>query len=187
MALSENMIAALVGLLGAAIGAWAAWWSGIYASRWSRTLDMHREFNSERLSESRSKAFKFLREHWGLSFTEIAAKPELDLESVPLWDVMRFYQRLAVAVKHKQVIRRVVPDLFGEIFLWWYLICFRQQLQGTKWVAAKDIETLYWWMNKKADRASWSEWNERHENELNQLRATHSATAVLESANTAQP
>jgi hypothetical protein len=61
---------------------------------------MHREFNSERLSESRSKAFKFLKEeHWGLSFTEIASKPQLDLESVPLWDVMRFYQRLAVAAR----------------------------------------------------------------------------------------
>jgi hypothetical protein len=67
-----------------------------------------------------------LKQHWGLSFAEIAARPELDTPSVPLWDVMRFYERLGVTVRYGQVIRRVVPDLFGEIFLWCYLVCYRQ-------------------------------------------------------------
>lgn len=174
MIVSDNMISAL---LGALVGAAAAWWAGISASRWSRTLDMHREFNSDRMSESRSKAFKFMKEHWGLSFAEIAERLEYDIESVPLWDVMRFYQRLAITVRYHQVIRRVVPGLFGEIFLWWYLVCFRQQLSQTKWVAAKDIEYLYWFMKRRIDSASWKEWNERHENELIQLRKKYSSAS----------
>jgi hypothetical protein len=44
--------------------------------------------------------------------------------------------RFGGTVRYGQVIRRIVPDLFGEIFRWWYLVCYRQLLQ-TKWVAAK--------------------------------------------------
>jgi len=170
MLVTNEMVAALIGAL---VGAAAAWMAGVYNSRWTRTLDMHREFNADRMSESRSKAFIFLKQHWGLSFAEIAARPELDTPSVPLWDVMRFYERLGVTVRYGQVIRRVVPDLFGEIFLWWYLVCYRQQLLQTKWVAAKDIEYLYWFMKKNVERADWDEWNQRHEDELTRLRRQH--------------
>jgi len=169
MEISENVVSSLVGLFGVVIGALAAWWSGIYASRWSRTLDMHREFNSERLSKARIDALKFLKEHGQLSFTEIADKPELNDESVSLWEVMRFYQRLAVAVKHKQVIRRVVLDEFGEIFLWWYIVCFSKSLKGTNWVAEKDIETMYCWMAKTVDKVTWQELVTRFEHESENL------------------
>lgn len=172
MTVSNEMIAALIGAL---VGAAAAWLAGVSHSRWTRTLDMHREFNADRMSESRSKAFLFLKQHWGLSFAEIAARPELDAQSIALWDVTRFYQRLAVTVRYGQVIRRIVPDLFGEIFLWWYLVCYRQQLLQTKWVAAREIEYLYWFMKKNADRADWDDWNQRHEDELTMLRRRHRA------------
>lgn len=172
MLVTNEMIAALIGAL---VGAAAAWMAGVYNGRWTRTLDMHREFNADRMSESRGKAFLFLKQHWGVPFAEIAARAELDAQAVPLWDVMRFYQRLSVTVRYGQVNRRIVPALFGEIFLWWYLLCYRQQLLQTKWVAAKDIEYLYWFMKKNVERADWDEWNERHEEELTRLRRQHRA------------
>jgi hypothetical protein len=175
MNISDDLISTLIGAL---VGSAAAWWAGVSASRWSRTLDMHREFNSDRMSESRSKAFKFMKERWGMSFVEIANTTEYDIESVPLWDVMRFYQRLAITIKYNQVIRRVVPGLFGEIFLWWYVVCYRQQLIQTNWVAARDIDYLYRFMKQKADRKSWNEWMARHENEFDQLCMKYSSVSI---------
>lgn len=181
MFVSDNMISALIGAL---VGAAATWWAGVSASRWSRTLDMHREFNTDRMSESRSKALTFMMVHWGLDFDEIAKRRELSAESLPLWDVMRFYQRLSVTVRHNQVIRRIVPGLFGEIFLWWYLVCFRQQLIGVNWVAADDIEYLYKFMKRKIDRKSWKEWSERHEKEFVRLhRECNPALSLATEAN----
>lgn len=168
--MTDTQVSAAVGLLGAALGAGAAWWVAVSLARWTRTMDLHREFNSERLSLARSQSFAFLKKHWGMPFGDIASRDEYDLESIPLWEVMYFYQRLWTLVDHRQIVVRVVPELFGEIFIWWYVVVFRQQLQSANWKAAEDIANLYKWMRVHARSDRLLIWTERGEISYDDLR-----------------
>lgn len=112
--------AALIGLIGVGLGAIAAWRAQIAAGKWNLLLELHREFNSEAMIISRSKALEFLKENPNKTFSEIDDVSVLDRDALPLWKVMRFYDRLGLVAKHKQVERKRVRDLFGEVFVWWY-------------------------------------------------------------------
>lgn len=173
MATDGELLSAISGLAGALLGGVIGWIAAVRVSRASRTMDMHREFNSERLSTARSSAFALLRDHWGMRFTEIADQPDLDLASVPLWEVMYFYQRLWWSIELRQVTRRAVPSLFGEIFLWWYIVVYRQQLVGTRWAAESDIDRLYRWIRGKTPREDLDGWTTRCEEDLDKLRRRH--------------
>ncbi len=134
-------------------------------------MDLHREFSSERLGKSRSEALAFLKKHWDMSFDEISDTPSLALEAVPLFEIVYFYERLWVLVNFKQVSVSAIPDLFGEIFLWWYTVSFRQQLLRCDWKSSQDIESLYLWLKSKAPRDDWNKWVEKQEASFDKFRA----------------
>lgn len=180
-----ELISALSGIIGALLGGAIGWIAAVRVSRASRTMDMHREFNTERLSCARSSAFALLRRHWGMRFTDIADRADLDMDSIPLWEVMYFYQRLWWSIKLKQVTKSAVPKLFGEIFLWWYIVVYRQQLKGSKWAAEADIESLYIWLRKNIPPAMLSVWTDRCEADFDKLKKQHVAPSDLHPANQA--
>jgi hypothetical protein len=159
-------------------GAAIAWWTGVQANRWNRTLELHREFNTEAISKSRTAAWAFIRGHSGKTFKQIAEDPTLDTAALPLWDVMRFYQRLAIVTKHRQVVRKQIPDLFGEIFVWWHEISFRTMLAPTGWVAWKDINWLYEWMKKEVGsndpNSAWCKWHNQASGDM----TSHAGSSV---------
>ncbi|MBH8563114.1 hypothetical protein I8748_13130 [Nostoc sp. CENA67] len=61
-----------------------------------------------------------------------------------------FYQRLYTAIKYRQVKATLIPDLFGEVFIWWYLVGFKEQfLLFESNIHAKDsIIALYNWLHR---------------------------------------
>lgn len=50
----NEILSAVIGLRGALFGAALASWTGVAANRWSRTTELHRELDSDRVRESRS-------------------------------------------------------------------------------------------------------------------------------------
>ena len=169
---------ALGALVVAIIASVLAWHFANHGARWSRTMDFHREFNTE-IGKSRTEAFRFVKKNWGISFVAITERDDLDLSSMPLFDVMHFYQRLWVVIRHRQISKKPTVDLFGEIFVWWFVVVFRQQLLSSNWQAAGDILALYCWFERATSKATWTQWNARHESEYQQLRQRYSIQPPL--------
>ena len=163
--MSENITAALIGLAGALLGALIVYWTTLIMARWTRTMDLHREFNAERMNLARSGAFKFMKIHWSKTFKNISDDDKLDLDSVPLWEVLYFYQRVWALIEHNQINTSVVPRLFGEVFLWWHIVVFEERLFDSEWQSARDIEQLYQWMRRNAHRTDWNSWVKRYTSE----------------------
>lgn len=143
-------VAAMAALGGATIGAIVGgiinFSIGYWQAKWTRTMEFHREFNNEPLASSRSKAYACVLKYWGhnyewLSEKEVESSGE-DNQIVHVWAVMRFYQRLALALRHGLLKTSVVSALFGEIFIWWYEVSYRENLPKS-WDAAEEIEFLH--------------------------------------------
>jgi hypothetical protein len=182
--MSAPILQGLVGIFGTLLGALIAWRVTVGASRWSRTLDFHREFNSPEMGKYRIDAWEYVRHRRGMTFEQIDDDPDSSKHS--LYAVMRFYQRLALVTKYNQIARRVVPDMFGELMVWWYVVSFQPMLMPTKWKVCDDIKWLYDWMEKQAGSdnpsSSWAKWHDSAANDLQRFSATI-APAVINALN----
>ena len=172
--MTDSITAGLIGFAGALLGALIVYWTSLSIARWSRTMDLHREFNAERMNAARSGAFKFMKKHWNKTLLDISDEDRLDMASVPLWEVVYFYQRLWALIENNQIIASVAPKLFGEVFLWWYVVVFEKRLFGAEWQSAQDIKRLYIWMNKHARRSDWNDWVKRYDLEQTNLNKRYS-------------
>lgn len=76
-----------------------------------------------------------------------------------IWKIIHFYERLFVVVENKLIRRKLVPELFGEHFYWWYLNCFEAKLIPLDYrSSAIRIKKLKAWFDKHAksdDKARW--------------------------------
>jgi hypothetical protein len=80
--------------------------------------------------------------------------------------VIAFYQRLALAIKHRQIDERLVPEFFGDNFIWWFRLSFEKQLEPTGWESWQRMEYLRNWLAKKADLDDFLVWERRAETHL---------------------
>lgn len=71
------------------------------------------------------------------------------------WQLISFYQRLGLAIRHKQIPERSAVDLFGEVFVWWYVVFFEDQVvEVDDWFAARDLKALWQWFDARWHRMS---------------------------------
>jgi hypothetical protein len=125
------MLASLVvGLLAAALGAAVG---AVLTQRTSRrntqvrtAFEMHGEY-FQSLIDSRDLATHFLQDHRG-DLAKYWRGPEAK-EMRPLWDIVYFYERLWAALENGYLSRKLFPELFGDSFNWWYVMCFEHQLK----------------------------------------------------------
>jgi len=85
-------------------------------------------------------------------------------KAADLWTVIRFFQRLAVAVTNDQVNPALVPPLFGDDFIWWYVRCFEPQLKpipSPGWEAWRHIDALHTWLSNHANPQDLAHWRAR--------------------------
>jgi hypothetical protein len=165
---------ALIGLLGVGVGAYVTWMAQLSASKWHLIVDLHKEFNSETMTKSRNEAWDIVCDNWAKSFNEIADNNDLDNKALPLWNVMRFYHRLAVATRHNQVVRKHVCGLFGQVFVWWYVVSFDKMLRPSRppsqsqgvWESWLDIDWLYEWMKKRTPSEKWNAWQKTAQDDI---------------------
>jgi hypothetical protein len=148
---------ALFGLLGALLGSLISWLTSDRQAKMKTTLDLHREFNSGEVLQSRRPADRVFAKYLDQTYDQFSATLEPD-EYSPLWHVINFYQRLWIAIKHQQLITSMVPDLFGEVFMRWYIPYFEKMIVPLGWSSSKNIQELRNWFEKHADQQDFKEW-----------------------------
>ena len=62
-----------------------------------------------------------------------------------------------------QINKGVVPDLFGEAFVWWCQRCFKSRLQPTGWESWQRIDELMKWLIENVKSEDLKSWEERAE------------------------
>lgn len=112
------------------------------------TFDLLREFHSEKLYQSRTIANQLVEAHPESTLDELRQK--FPNETFHLFQIVLFYQRLQIAIKYRQVQVDLILELFGEVFTWWYIVCFDNQLlfPKSRFHAKKNIIDLYHWLVK---------------------------------------
>ncbi|MEM6432231.1 MAG: hypothetical protein AAF773_00010 [Cyanobacteria bacterium P01_D01_bin.115] len=149
---------AFFGLLGTFLGVFISWVMTRRRNRSQLTFDMHREFNNAEFSNARRQADLLLRKHPSKRLDEIE---EIE-EGYLIWLVIRFYQRLWIAIKYQQIKPQLVPELFGEIFFWWYFIHYKDKLITSSYQSTRDdIEALKTWFDNNSPKYLQSCWIER--------------------------
>jgi hypothetical protein len=148
------------GLVGALVGAVAAWFAGSAQHRLETTFAMHREFHSPEMTRSRNLAGQTVTDHRSSSFAQIRATLPPDVTQ-HVWNVMYFYQRLYLAIRFRDVYGSHIPDMFGETFCWWYSTCYEHQLVPLDWQAGRHIKWLMDWIERHADADELEKWRMR--------------------------
>lgn len=148
------------GLVGALVGAAAAWFAGRVQHRLETTFAMHREFHSPEMTRSRNLAGQTVRDNRSSSFEDMRVRlsPEVTQH---VWNVMYFYQRLCLAVKLRDVHRSYIPEMFGENFCWWYSRSYEHQLVPLNWQAGRHIKWLMNWIEDSAPADELQKWRTR--------------------------
>lgn len=83
-------------------------------------FEISRQWNSEELMQSRTKADALLREDPIASLTEIDDR--YTDKAAPLWVVLRFFQDLQKAIDRDIVDSSVAVEWFGRDFVWWDIV-----------------------------------------------------------------
>lgn len=122
------------------------------------TYDLHSELHNEGMSKVRRKTSQILKNHPDSKIGELDELVKDD--SLSVWLLIRFYQRLSIAVKHNFVKRKLVPELFGQLFCYWYLNFFKNNFieQYGDWDSAKQIKYLYDWLERNAKKEDFESW-----------------------------
>lgn len=81
-----------------------------------------------------------------------------DLHSV--WVMTGFYDRLLVAIEHKQIKKQVIAPLFGELFCFFYFGFFDRQLVPIHWDISRKMSDLMLYFKSQVDNAEWERWVE---------------------------
>ena len=128
-------------------------------------LDLHREWTSESLFRSRTLAGSLARSHSSATLSDIEQSEPY--ESVAhMWIVVSFFQRLAFMIQHKKVHTEMTVELFGELFLSWWLLSFERQVVPCDWDASTRITWLRNWLFENTTESQRAPWVRRAEQEL---------------------
>jgi hypothetical protein len=152
---------ALFGIVGTLLGSFIAWLTSDRHAKMQLTLELHREFNSGEVLKSRRPADRVFAQYMDKTYDQFS--PLLEAEEYShIWNVINFYQRLWIAIKHKQLVNGMIPDLFGEVFMRWYIPYFQKMIvpypQG--WSVGSNIEELKNWFERYSDKSSFEQWIE---------------------------
>jgi hypothetical protein len=137
----EEALSALVGVF---LGAWVAHLSSRNRDRTQLVFDLHALFNSAEFSQIRPRAAKILAD----KYDTLSSIPQTGREDFgDVWAVIRFYQRLWVAIKYRQIRIDLVPELFGEVFFWWYIVYYEDRFVHLPSQSAQQIKELKNWFD----------------------------------------
>ena len=158
-------ISTALGFIGTVVGASVTWWVTKKASATATTLRLYEEWNSESMLATRHgvqevREFFDRNEKNNLDSRYRSLNPE---QRASIWKIIFFYEKLYVMIDNNQCNRRLVPDLFGETFYWWYLNCFEAKLLPLEYrISTIRIRKLKNWLDKTASPVDLARWM-RHE------------------------
>ena len=149
---SFNYVSLISGITGALIGAVSANYFASKSRKSNQTFEFHKEFNDSTFSKYRSEAYLLVCSHPNKNYEELWEE-EFDgnknIKTISLYMIMRFYQRLWLSIKYKKIDLELAPELFGEVFVWWYHFSFEKNLvKGTNWTAGGQMRQMNKWFSK---------------------------------------
>lgn len=98
-----------------------------------------REWNSEIMYTARTNGYDTLKKLPFISLKDLDRLHSKEL--VHVWIVIGFFQRLEILRSHTQVTEPSVSNMFGQIFTWWDINCFKCQLPDS-WESFQHINSL---------------------------------------------
>jgi hypothetical protein len=154
--MASPWISVASGVLGAVVGAAIT----RLRAKSDTTFDLHAEFSSDAMLKNRSRADKLLKEQPGRNLADVC-----DLEHAgafdAVWAVVFFYEKLFISISHKLINKTIVPDLFGEIFIWWYEVYLREGLADNDWAATRRLKALKGWLQESIPQEEYFRWEDR--------------------------
>ena len=130
------------------------------AQRVQTTIDLHKEWNSASLYGSRTLSSRIVRSHSELSIFEIEKMVAYE-QAAHIWIVIGFFQRLSFFVQHDKAHKEMVVELFGELFVWWWTVCYETQLMPCDCDARGRIFVLKDWVYENTTEAQRLPWIHR--------------------------
>jgi hypothetical protein len=153
----DYLLNILAGLIGVIAGAALSWLIGTRQSQVAATCKLHRVYHGAAMNDSRERAGRIVHKHPEATYVNLWYMLD-PADAQHIWNVMYFYQRLWLAIEYRNVHRKLVPDLFGESFYWWYSNSFAGQLLPVNDEAARDIGSLRDWLiahSSEEQRMNW--------------------------------
>ena len=150
-----------ISLVSALFGAAISYLITRHLNRVNTTFELHSEFNTTEMLGHRIKAESCINKYSNLTYTEVELKHGQQEEFRSLCVVIAFYKKLWLAIKYSRVDKKLIPELFGEIFYWWYLVSFKEQLIPSDWETASSINELKKWIDKRVDQRKIKQWSRR--------------------------
>lgn len=135
-------IAIISAILGAAIGQYL----NRNKEKTQLAFDMHRELNNAEMSAIRQSALEFIKKYPTVSFSQLSTTDSVN--SIPVFVLLRFFQRLSQALKYNQIKRSLMVGLFSEIFYYWYFMSYEKNLVNLDWEASQQVQFLEKWFRK---------------------------------------
>jgi hypothetical protein len=87
-------------------------------------------------------------------------------EAVHVWIVVGFFLRLSFLVQYDKIHREMAIELFGELFVWWWIVSFERQLAPVDWDARDRILFLKEWFYANTTEQRRAPWIRRAERDL---------------------
>lgn len=173
-----TLIAAIVGVVGGLAGVGIGVVLQQRSNRVRAALDLHAEFNNAEFSHARPRAAILLKENPAATFGNITAVSPIDAPYA--WLVVRFYQRLWISIKYRYVAPALIPELFGNIFFWWFYLHFETKLLPLDYETSRHIADLKKWFDDHVDELTRLEWKEQafRDSESDLALAANAETAV---------
>lgn len=128
-------------------------------------IELHREWNAEAIYRARIDAAKVVRKYHAMSYFEIEKMVPYD-EAANIWIVVGFFQRLEFMIRYENIYPEMVRDLFGELFIWWWVVSFSTQLERCECDARIQMINLNDWFHKNSAAGQMYSWLDRANNDL---------------------
>jgi hypothetical protein len=141
--MSEFAASTFSGLIGALFGAAIAYYLTRQAQKVSFTFDLHKEFNTVEMGRHRYEAEQLLKKYPELTFEHLGEKDTVKMDS--LYVILRFYQRVGLAVKYGQVHKGLIRQMFATNFYYWYYISFEPGFVEIKLNGSEHLVYLASW------------------------------------------
>ena len=57
-------------------------------------------------------------------------------------------------------------DLFGDAFLWWYVVCYEKQLLNSNWSSVEKIKIIYNFLKENSVKEEFDKLQKKYQEEL---------------------
>ncbi|RZK28259.1 MAG: hypothetical protein EOO61_22315 [Hymenobacter sp.] len=137
----------LSGLIGALFGSSIAYLLTRQAQKVTFAFDLHKEFNTVEMGSHRHTAEELIKKHPTLNFKQLGEKDTASMDS--LYVILRFYQRLGLAIKYAEVHKKLVCDMFDTNFYYWYYGSFKPGFIDLNENGSEHLEYLLIWFYRR--------------------------------------